>query len=63
MARVIQTFPGQDSLVRVITFRTSTTTLKRPVNKVALLHQEDSPPTNRPSSETIAVPPTILILP
>ena len=31
LARIIETFPGQDGLVRVVTLKTATTTLKRPV--------------------------------
>lgn len=37
MAKVLETHPGQDGLVRVVTIKTATSTLKRPVTKLALL--------------------------
>ena len=38
LARVVDTHPGQDNLVRVVTVRTSQGTYRRPVSKIALLH-------------------------
>ena len=43
LAKVIEVFPGQDNLVRVATVKTSTSTLKRPVSKLALIHREGQP--------------------
>ena len=40
LAKVITTYPGQDGLVRVALVKTATTTLKRPIAKLALLHRE-----------------------
>ena len=40
MARVLQTYPGKDGLVRVALLKTSTSTFKRPTAKLALLHRE-----------------------
>lgn len=37
MARVIQTFPGKDGLVRAVLLNTARTTLRRPITKVARL--------------------------
>jgi len=37
LGRVIQVHPGQDSLVRVATIRTATTTLKRPIAQLCRL--------------------------
>ena len=37
IARVVDIHPGQDNAVRVVTIRTSTSTYKRPVTKVAVL--------------------------
>lgn len=37
LGRVIETHPGQDKIVRVVTVRTSQGTYKRPVSKVAVL--------------------------
>ena len=53
MARILKVFPGKDGLVRVATLKTATTTLKRPIAKLALLLRDDqlitttepSPPT------------------
>ncbi|XP_074112202.1 uncharacterized protein LOC141535931 [Cotesia typhae] len=46
LARVIQLHPGKDGLTRVATLKTATTTLTRPIIKLALLplapHQESS---------------------
>ncbi|XP_036148457.1 uncharacterized protein LOC118647518 [Monomorium pharaonis] len=44
LARVVKLHPGQDGLTRVVTVRTSTSTLKRPVTKVCILPVE---PKNR----------------
>ena len=48
LARILETFSGDDGLVRVAQIRTATGTYKRPVTKLALLHrpgasQEPSP--------------------
>ena len=40
LARVLQTFPGQDGLVRVATVKTANSIFKRPVSKLALIHSE-----------------------
>lgn len=37
IARVVQTFPGRDGLVRVVEVKTQNTTLRRPIAKVCLL--------------------------
>ena len=47
MARVIDLHPGADGLTRVVTLRTATTTLTRPIAKIALLpviHKQDDQP-------------------
>ena len=44
MAKVLETHPGRDGLVRVVTIKTATTVLKRPVTKLALLLSEDPEP-------------------
>ena len=41
IAKIIKTYPGSDGLVRVALIKTSTSTFKRPVNKLALLHREE----------------------
>ena len=43
LARVLQTFPGKDGLVRVALIRTSSGDFKRPVAKLALLHRPSQP--------------------
>ena len=40
IAKIIKTYPGSDGLVRVALIKTSTSTYKRPVTKLALLHRE-----------------------
>ena len=42
IARIIETYPGKDGLVRVVRITTGTATYKRPITKLALLHREDS---------------------
>ena len=42
LARVIQTHPGRDNLVRVVTVKTANGVYKRPVNKMAILVPADS---------------------
>ena len=42
LARIIETYPGRDGLVRVAMVKTATSTFKRPVTKLALLHREDT---------------------
>ena len=42
LARVLQTYPGQDGLVRVALLKTATSTLKRPISKLALLHRDSA---------------------
>ena len=42
LARIIETFPCLDGLVRVVTLKTATTTLKRPLAKLALFHREEN---------------------
>lgn len=37
LGRITSTHPGKDGLVRVVTLKTATTTLKRPITKLALL--------------------------
>lgn len=37
LGRVIETHPGKDGLVRVVTIRCKNSTIKRPINKLALL--------------------------
>lgn len=37
LARVIEIFPGADNIVRVVTLKTSSTTLKRPITKICRL--------------------------
>ena len=41
LARVLQTFPGSDGKVRVVLLKTESSTYKRPVSKIALLHREE----------------------
>lgn len=41
LARVVDTHPGQDNLVRVVTVKTAQGTYKRPVSKVAVLIPND----------------------
>ena len=41
LAKVLQTYPGKDGLVRVAQIQTETSTFKRPVTNLALLHRED----------------------
>ena len=41
LARILHTYPGKDGLVRVAQIRTETSTFKRPVTKLALLHREE----------------------
>ena len=42
LARVIQTHPGKDSLVRVVTVKTANGIYKRPVSKIAVLVPSNS---------------------
>ena len=42
LAKVLQTYPGKDGLVRVAQVKTSTSVFKRPITKLALLHRDDS---------------------
>ena len=42
LAKILQTYPGKDGLVRVAQIQTESSTFKRPVTKLALLHREDS---------------------
>ena len=39
--KVIETFPGKDGLVRVVTLRTATATLKLPIAKLAILLRDN----------------------
>ena len=50
MARVLETHPGKDGLVRVVSLKTQTTVLKRPVTKLALLLSEPDVPSDSPAS-------------
>ena len=50
LARVIATYPGRDGLIRVATLKTATTTLKRPVVKLALIHREEEDSRQTPSA-------------
>ena len=50
LAKVIQTFPGRDGLVRVAMLKTATSTLKRPIAK---LDREDS---SRPDTQGAVFP-------
>ena len=53
MAHILEVSPGKDGLVRVATLKTATTTLKRPIAKLALLLRDDQPiSTTEPSSPT-----------
>ncbi|RLU15217.1 hypothetical protein DMN91_012211 [Ooceraea biroi] len=48
LARVLLLIPGKDGLTRVVTLKTATTTLTRPITKLALLpspHQDQAQPT------------------
>ena len=42
LAKVLQTYPGKDGLVRVAKIKTATSELKRPVTKLSLLHREEA---------------------
>ena len=42
LARVTETFPGKDGIVRVATEKTLTSTFKRPVTKLAVILHEDN---------------------
>ena len=53
LAKVIETFPGRDGLVRVATLKTETSTLKRPIAKLAFIHREDS---SRPDTQGAVFP-------
>ena len=55
LAKIIQTYPGKDGLVRVARVKTATGEYKRPVTKLALLHREES--SQDPS--TMALPPGV----
>lgn len=37
LARVVQLHPGDDGLIRVVSIRTSTASLKRPITKLCVL--------------------------
>ncbi|XP_029054187.2 uncharacterized protein LOC114881533 [Osmia bicornis bicornis] len=52
MARVLSLMPGNDGLTRVVTLKTATTTLTRPIAKLAPLHQpsQDNADTQTTSS-------------
>ncbi|XP_029053848.2 uncharacterized protein LOC114881275 [Osmia bicornis bicornis] len=52
MARVLGLMPGKDGLTRIVTLKTATTTLTRPIAKLAPLHQpsEDNADTQTTSS-------------
>lgn len=41
LARIIEVHPGDDGLVRVITVRTATSRLKRPITKLVLLPTDE----------------------
>ena len=41
LAKVLQTYPGKDGLVRVAQIQTANSIFKRPVTKLALLHREE----------------------
>ena len=43
LARILQTYPGQDGLVRVALVQTGNSTYKRPITKLALIHREEAP--------------------
>ena len=43
LARVTEVFPGADGLVRVVTVRTATTTLRRPIAKLVKLIDFECP--------------------
>ena len=43
LARILQTYPGKDGLVRVAQVQTESSKFKRPVTKLALLHREEPP--------------------
>ena len=57
LARVIQTYPGQDGLVRVALVQAGSSTYKRPITKLALLHREDESKGTAPPSLPRAVCP------
>ncbi|XP_046145476.1 uncharacterized protein LOC123988776 [Osmia bicornis bicornis] len=52
MTRVLKLLPGKDGLTRVVELKTATTTLTRPIAKLALLHQpsQDNSDTQTTSS-------------
>ena len=37
LGKIIEVYPGQDGLIRVVSVKTASGVYKRPVNKVALL--------------------------
>ena len=41
LARVIETYPGEDGLVRVVTIKTATGTFKRAVTRLSLLFRQN----------------------
>ncbi len=55
IARIVQTYPGKDGLVRVAQVRTGNSIYKRPVTKLALLHRED----NSQGTDPPCLPPAV----
>ncbi|XP_029175788.1 uncharacterized protein LOC114944167 [Nylanderia fulva] len=51
LARITEVHPGADGQVRVVSLRTATTTLARPVVKVILLPRADTEPEDQPADE------------
>ena len=52
LARVIETFPGKDGIVRVATVQTSTSTYKRPVTKLAIILSKEEQGQATPSTDS-----------
>lgn len=42
LGRIIQTHPGRDGLIRVVTVRTKISVFKRPISKICLLPIQDN---------------------
>ena len=58
LAKVLHTYPGKDGLVRVAQVQTGSSTFKRPVTKLALLHREEKGIQVQPSA---GLPPAVCL--